>query len=113
VNLYNVWCDLQDTSRDLEFAERVDAWLGWLREEGRIEGHRLTRRKLGFGPARLGEFHVTIEVRDLAQLEQAFDVAARRSGRAEELHAGVFSMVRDAVFSLERDFPDAQREGLA
>ena len=111
MDVYNIWCNLRDSSRDLEFAERVDAWLGWLANEGRVEGHRLTRRKLGFGPAGLGEFHVAIETRDLAQLEQAFDVAATRAGQAEELHSHVFSMVRDVVFSLERDFPDPQRTG--
>ena len=106
---YHVWCNLRDSSRDLEFAERVDEWLGLLREEGRIEGHRLARRKLGFGPPGLGEFHLTIEVRDLAQLETAFEAAATRADPYESRHSGVFSMVRDVVFSLERDFPDPGR----
>jgi hypothetical protein len=106
---YHIWCNLRDSSRDLEFTERLGAWLGWLRDQGRIEGHRLTRRKLGFGPPGLGEFHVVVETRDLAQLDTAFDVAATRADPAEDLHSHVFSMVRDVVFSLERDFPDPQR----
>jgi hypothetical protein len=109
VDTYHVWCNLWDSSRDLEFAANVDAWLGLLREEGRVHGHRLARRKLGFGPAGLGEFHLTIEIHDLAQLESAFQAAATRSEPYESRHAAVFSMVRDAVFALERDFPDPGR----
>jgi len=104
-----VWCDLRDSSRDLEFADNLAAWLGLLQSEGRIAGWRLTRRKLGFGPVGLGEMHVTVETDDLAQLERAFEAAARRTGDAEARHSAVFSMVRSAVFSLERDFPDPVR----
>ena len=100
---------MRDSSRDLEFAAAVDDWLGFLRQEGRIEGYRLARRKLGFGPAGLGEFHLTIEVRDLAQLDQAFQAAATRDAPYEERHAAVFSRVRDVLFALERDFPDPVR----
>jgi hypothetical protein len=109
VDVYNIWCNLRDTSQDLEFAARLDDWLGWLQREGRIEGYRLGRRKLGFGPAGLGEFHVTVEVRDLAQLDTAFGAAATRAGEAEARHSAVFCLVRDAVFGLERDFPDPAR----
>jgi hypothetical protein len=38
----------------------------------RIEGWRLKRRKLGFGPPGVGEFPLMIEVRALARLEPAF-----------------------------------------
>jgi hypothetical protein len=34
--------------------------------EGLIEKWRLARRKLGLGPCRLGEWHLMMEVRDLA-----------------------------------------------
>jgi hypothetical protein len=111
VDVYNIWCDLRDTSRDLEFAENLAAWMRWLQAEGSIARWRLARRKLGFGPAGLGEFHVTIEVEDLTQLDRAFDAAAARSGDAEERHSAVFSMVRNTVFGLERDFPDPHRVG--
>ena len=105
----HIWCDLQDSRRDLEFAENLAAWMGQLQSEGRIAGWRLTRRKLGLGPPGLGEFHVTIETDDLAQLDRAFAAAATRAGDAEARHSAVFSMVRNPVFSLERDFPDPVR----
>lgn len=107
---YHIWCNLNDSRDDLTFADAVDAWLGHLQRQGAVEGWRLTRRKLGLGPAVLGEFHLVIEVRDLAQLEQAFGLAATRAEPHEPLHAAVYRLVRDASFGLERDFPDAVRE---
>ena len=36
-----------------------------------IQAYRITRRKLGLGPAEFLEFHITLEVTDLAQLDAA------------------------------------------
>ena len=109
MNLYHIWCDLAPGARDLEFVAAVDAWLGHLRAEGAIESWRLTRRKLGLGGDGLGEMHIIIETHDLAQLDQAFDIAATRSGPAERLHSEVYRRVRNARFALYRDFPGAER----
>lgn len=109
MNYYEAWFNLKDTTRDLDFTERMHAFLGHLENRGMIEGYRLTRRKLGFGPAGLGEFHITIEVKDLVQLEEAFLHAATRSPEIEPLHAGVHTAVEDVKFALYRDFPDSVR----
>jgi hypothetical protein len=106
---YHIWCDLRDGSRDLEFCRDVDAWLGHLAAEGAIEGWRVGRRKLGLGPSDIGEFHIEIVVRDLAQLDAAFQEAARRRGDAETLHGAVYRAVRNPRFALYRDFPDPSR----
>src|SRR5438046_818160 len=106
---YELWFDLKDTSADLEFCGALDAYLGHLRDRGVIEGWRLTRRKLGFGPAALGEFHVVIYVNDLAQLETAFGHVSTRGPDVEPLHAAVFSSVRNVATALYRDFPDTGR----
>jgi hypothetical protein len=87
----------------------VASYLGHLRERGWIEGCRITRRKLGFGPPGLGEFHIIIEVRDMAQLEQAFQQVATRADEIEALHRAVYSAVKDLQFALYRDFPDPVR----
>jgi hypothetical protein len=84
---YHIWCNLKPGARDLEFAAAVEGYLGWLRRQGLIAGHRLARRKLGFGPPGLGKFHIDIETEDLAQLERAFQRAATRKGDMERLHA--------------------------
>lgn len=109
MDLYHVWCDLKPGVADLDFAAKVDAYLGLLREQGLIAGWRLTRRKLGLAPPGLGEFHLMIEVRDLAQLDAAFRQVASRAEPVEGAHFGVNALVRNAVFGLTRDFPDPER----
>ena len=109
MDLYHIWCNLRPGVSDVEFCDNVDRYLGELRREGRIAGHRLTRRKLGLGPSALGEFHVAIEVEDLAQLDRAFQVVSTRSGPIETLHHAVNHLATDLTFALYRDFPDPQR----
>jgi hypothetical protein len=107
---YNIWCDLAPGVRDTTFTEKLAAYLGHLEKEGLIAGWRLTRRKLGFGPPALGEFHVVIEVKDLSQLESAFARVAGRREPIEGFHFGVNSLVKNAQFALYRDFPDPVRQ---
>jgi hypothetical protein len=109
LDVYHGWCDLKPGVSDVMFAEKVAAYLGHLREQGLIESWRLTRRKLGFGVPGLGEFHLMIEVRDLRQLEDAFERVAGRREPAEGFHFGVNSLVQNAQFALYRDFPDTFR----
>ena len=93
----------------MEFADAVHRYLGALQAEGLIEGYRLTRRKLGFGIAGLGEFHVAIETTDMAQLEQAFQRVSTRADPIETFHHAVNSRVVNFQAALYRDFPDAHR----
>ncbi|HXA22707.1 MAG TPA: DUF6614 family protein [Acetobacteraceae bacterium] len=109
MDIYHAWCDLKAGVGDLEFSDRVAAYLGHLKEQGLIEGWRLTRRKLGLGAPGLGEFHLMIEVKDLTQLEAAFERVAGRREPVEGFHFGVNSLLQNAVFALYRDFPDAFR----
>ena len=110
MDLYHIWCNLKPGVSDVEFAESVDHYLGELQRADRILGFRVTRRKLGLGPERLGEFHVVVEVRDLAHLESAFRDVSTRSGVVEVLHAAVNQAACDLTFALYRDFPDPHRE---
>jgi hypothetical protein len=109
MDLYNIWCDLKPGVGDLEFNEKIAAYLGHLKSQGLIENWRLTRRKLGLGHPALGEYHLMIEVRDLTQLEAAFQRVAVRREPVEGFHFGVNSLVQNAVFALYRDFPDTFR----
>jgi hypothetical protein len=109
VDCYEIWFDLKESHRDLEFARSLHEYMQFLFTRGLITGYRLTRRKLGFGPQGLGEFHVTIETRDLRQLEDAFQRAASRDSEIEPLHAKVYSAVKNTQFALYRDFPDGVR----
>ncbi len=109
MDIYHVWCSLKPGVGDLEFAEKVRLYLGHLKEQGLIEGWRLTRRKLGLAPAGMGEFDLMIEVRDLAQLDAAFQRVAGRRDPVEGFHFGVNSLVQNASFGVYRDFPDPVR----
>jgi hypothetical protein len=109
MNIYHVWCDLKPGISDLTFSEKVAGYLGHLKEQGLIQGFRVTRRKLGLASASLGEFHLMIEVRDLAQLDSAFERVAGRREPVEGFHFGVNSLVTNATFALYRDFPDPVR----
>lgn len=109
MDTYAIWFDLAPGARDLELVDAMNGWLGALRDLGTVESWTLERRKFGFGPDGLGEFHVRIHFRDLAQLDEAFQVAAVRDGSKERLHIEVFSRVTNFRSGLYRPFPDPQR----
>lgn len=109
MNAYVMWCDLAPGAKDLELAEAIQEWMDHLKSQGLLEGWRLTRRKLGFGPTELGEWMIIADCRDLAQLEEAWSEAARRTGETERLHGAVWSRVINFRSGLYRDFPDAVR----
>ncbi|MEW6051094.1 MAG: DUF6614 family protein [Candidatus Zixiibacteriota bacterium] len=109
MNYLHNWFNLKESYKDLEFCDALNKYLGLLKSKGLIEGFRLTRRKFGFGPEGIGEFHVVIETTDLAQLDSAFNLVATRSGETEDAHRGVWSAVKDLKVALYRDFPDPQR----
>lgn len=109
MDTYHIWFDLKDSGRDLEACDAIAAFCGHLEEEGAIEAWRLQRRKLGFGPSELGEFHLTMEVRDLAQLDEAFAHIAPRAGETEKRHTNVWARVTNFRSGLWRDFPDPVR----
>jgi hypothetical protein len=109
MDIYHVSCDLKPGVIYTDFAERVAAYLGHLKNEGLIEGWRLTRRKLGLTPAEFRKFHLMIETSGLAQLQSAFERVASRDEPVESLHFDINALAANAVFALYRDFPDAVR----
>jgi hypothetical protein len=109
MDLYHTWFDLKPGVKDVEFARAMARYMNHLKEHGAIEGWRLTRRKLGFGPSTLGDFHIIMETKDLAQLDKAFNLAATRRDPTESVHFGVNSQVTNLTIALYRDFPDANR----
>jgi hypothetical protein len=110
MDIYHIWFDLKPGTSDVQFVERVQAYLGHLAEQGKIHSFRITRKKLGLAPPGYGDFHVTIEVTDLSGLDAAFQYVATRAGEVEGLHAAVNQLVQNARFALYRDFPDPVRK---
>ena len=111
MNHYHTWFDLKPGTKDTEFARNMARYMDHLKENGLIEGWRLTRRKLGFGPPDLGEFHIVMETRDLAQLDAAFQHVASRREPVESVHFGINAHVQNLKIGLYRDFPDEFRHG--
>lgn len=109
MNYYDMWVDLRDSRTDLAFCKAVDAYLGHLKGQGKLEHWTLSRRKFGFSPDGWGEFHIRVAFKDLTQLDECFGVVATRSGEVETLHNPVYSMVTNFKSALYRDFPDPQR----
>ena len=109
MDIYHIWCNLKPGVGDSTFIEKAEAYLGHLREEELIAGFRITRRKLGLGPGHLPQFHLMVEVDDLAQLDRAFGLVAARSDPVEGFHHAVNSLVQDTLFALYRDVPDPVR----
>lgn len=109
MDVYQIHCNLKPGVRDAEFVNDLKAYLERLRSEGRLEGFRVLRAKLGFRPGELREFQIALEFRDLAQLDLAFGRVAARAEPIESLHHAVNAKVCDVYFALYRDFPDAVR----
>lgn len=109
MNYYEIWFDLAPGAKDLETCDAVCAWLDAMKDKGMLESYQITRRKFGFGPADLGEFHVSIAYSSLAQLDEGFEYAATRSAEAETLHKEVYTRITNYKSGLYRTFPDAFR----
>ena len=110
MDFYHIYCDLKSGVPDMDFADSVRNYFDYLKGEGLIEGYRITRRKLGLGPADGTEFHMWLETRDMAQLDKAFNHVSSRSEPVESFHHAVNSKVENVRFTLYRDFPDAGRK---
>lgn len=110
MDVYQISCDLKPGVRDAEFVTALNAYLGSLKQTGRIEDWRLLRRKLGLGIPPLGEFQILIETRDLAQLDEAFKAVSTRNEPVEGAHHDVNSLVTNFQAALYRDFPDPHRQ---
>ena len=109
LDIYHIWCELAEGVRDVEFAAACHTFCESLQASGALAGFRVTRRKLGLGPAELMEWHVMLEFTSLTQLDLAFNSAASRAAPLESFHHAVNSKVKSVRFALYRDFPDAQR----
>ena len=109
MDVYHVWCTLKDDVSDVEFAAAARGYFEHLKSSGLVTGFRITRRKLGLGPAHLPECHITLDFDNLSQFDNAFNQVSSRADPIESFHHAVNSKVKDVFFALYRDFPDPHR----
>ena len=109
MDVYHIWCSLKDGVGDLEFGAAVRGYFEHLKGAGLCAGYRITRRKLGLGPAHLPEWHITVDFNDLSQMDSAFGRVSSRTDPVESFHHAVNSKVKEVFFALYRDFPDPNR----
>lgn len=109
MDYYHAWFNLKSGVKDADFARDVARYMDHLKDKQLIESWKLARSKLGLSPADLGDFHLVMETRNMAQLDAAFNYVASRREPVEGDHFGVNSKVQNAKFGLYRDFPDSVR----
>jgi hypothetical protein len=109
MDIYAIWFDLANSAEDLAFSQALKEYMDVFAQRGLVHTYTLERRKFGFGPDGLGEFHVRIHCKDLTALDQAFQLAAARAEPVESLHAEVFRRVTNFRSALYRSFPDPVR----
>ena len=109
MDVYDIWFNLREGVSDMAFAEAARGYLDHLKAAGHLAAWRLTRRKLGLGPSFIPEFHLSLEFDGLARLDAAFVSVSTRADPVEGFHHAVNGKVKDTVFALYRDFPDAHR----
>ncbi len=109
MNLYHCLIDLKHDAKALGFSKALDDWMAHLQQAGAIQNWRLLRRKLNLASDQHRDFLLEIEVRDLAQLDQAFRLSGAQDEDVATLHRAVHDHVAQADFGLYRPFPDPER----
>ena len=105
MDIYHVWCNLRPGLRDRHFDQTMARCMNHLHAEGLVESWRLTRRTLGLGAQEAGDWHLTLEVRDLRRLEGTFQRMASSCDDEEEEgpNQAINALVTNARFSLTRN----------
>lgn len=108
MDIYHIWCDKSGDITDDEWVGHMRSFLSRLKDESKIEGYRITRCKMGFRSIQdLPEWHIMVETRDMAQLEDAFRRVAKKEGELEESHRSFNQFVDGSIqHALYRDWPD-------
>jgi hypothetical protein len=108
MDLYTIWADKAGDITDVEWAAGMRSFFDHLVSEGKMEGYRITRCKMGFRSiADMPEWMIIMEFRDMAQMDLAFRRVAKKEGELEEAHQSFNQFVAGNIqHALFRDFPD-------
>jgi len=107
-DIYHIWADKKQGITDIDFAKNMRNFLQRLVDENKMVSFRITRCKLGFRSIQdLPEWHIMMEFKGLAQLDEAFGRVVPRQGDMEKAHVSFNKFVEDNIqHALYRDWPD-------
>lgn len=107
MDIYHIWADKQGDISDLAWVTNMRSFLDQLVEEGKMEGYRITRCKMGFRSIDIPEWHIMMEFKNMSQLDSAFDRVAPLEGELESKHRSFNQFVGGNIqHALYRDWPD-------
>jgi hypothetical protein len=107
MDIYHIWAEKSTDISDIDWVNNMKGFLDHLKNEGKCEGYRITRCKMGFASIpNLPEWHIMMEFKDMAQLEEAFKRVAPLEGELENKHQSFNQFVEDIKHAYYRDWPD-------
>jgi hypothetical protein len=107
MDIYHIWADKEGNISDTDWVNNMRSFLDNLKFEGKMEGYRITRCKMGFRSMDIPEWHIMMEFTDMAQMESAFKRVAPLSGELEAKHRSFNQFVSGNIqHALYRDWPD-------
>jgi len=106
VNHFHLWCNLKSGVDAREFGDGARELLSYLHEREMIEGYSIARRGFVIAPPELGEFHVTVEFRNLEQMDRTLALVSNGSEEVAEFCQPLAAMIRDVSLAMDKDFPD-------
>jgi hypothetical protein len=108
MDIYHIWCDKSEGITDTDWVHNMRKFLEHLVGEGRMEGFRITRCKMGFRSIQdLPEWHIMMEFKNMAQMDEAFNRVAPKEGELESKHQSFNQFIQGNIqHALYRDWPD-------
>jgi len=109
MDIYHIWADKKGDLSDSDWVNNMKSFLDQLVEEKKMVSYRITRCKMGFRSIQdLPEWHIMMEFRNMAQMDEAFQRVAPLSGELETKHRSFNQFVSNNIqHALYRDWPDA------
>jgi hypothetical protein len=108
MDIYHIWADKAGDISDSAWVMNMSSFLQHLVDENKMVSYRITRCKMGFRSIQdLPEWHIMMEFKDMAQMDQAFQRVAPLEGELEVKHRSFNQFVSGNIqHALYRDWPD-------
>jgi len=108
MDIYHIWADKQGDISDSDWIANMRTFLDHLIQENKMVTYRITRCKMGFRSIQdLPEWHIMMEFKNMAQMDEAFKIVAPLKGDLEAKHKSFNQFVKGNIqHALYRDWPD-------